>query len=76
MVAGVVERLWYALQIPVPLQVSSSLLENKEDAPFNSCHSIPGSVEQEMVHRQLYSKGKTLMDLRAIGSDTWKLLVA
>ncbi|PBK84379.1 hypothetical protein ARMGADRAFT_1088411 [Armillaria gallica] len=70
-VAEVVEILWSALQIPVPL---ASLLKDQGDA---ACHSAPDWVEQEIVPRLRYLKGKTwFMGLRAIGSDTWELLVA
>ncbi|KAK0433747.1 uncharacterized protein EV420DRAFT_1282988 [Desarmillaria tabescens] len=72
-VADIVENLWYALQIPIPLQTSSLslLLENQDNAPFTSCCSMPDGVEQEVVPRLVYLRGKTqFTGLRAIGSDT------
>ncbi|KAK0436206.1 hypothetical protein EV421DRAFT_1130519 [Armillaria borealis] len=75
--ADVIERLWSALQVPIPFRTLSSLLKDQDDLVLNSCHSTSDWVEQEIVPRLGYLKGKMrFMGLRAIGSDTWELLVA
>ncbi|KAK0185278.1 hypothetical protein F5146DRAFT_201622 [Armillaria mellea] len=78
-IADVVKTIWHALQIRDPTESRSpSLLENQE-APCTGCHSRLGSIERGVVHepRLAYLKGKTrFIGLRAIGSDTWELLVA
>ncbi|KAK0491802.1 hypothetical protein EDD18DRAFT_540872 [Armillaria luteobubalina] len=79
-VADVVEKLWHALQIRdlmrFPSPSTSLLLDYQKDVTFDNCCSMSGGVEREMAPRLMYLKGKTrFMGLRAIGSDTWELLV-
>ncbi|KAK0450540.1 uncharacterized protein EV420DRAFT_1562250 [Desarmillaria tabescens] len=78
-VADVVETLWQALQMPIPLPKSSSssslFVENEEDALFTSVSDW--EEREKTVLRLVYLRGKTrFMGLQAVGSDTWELIVA
>ncbi|KAG7451725.1 uncharacterized protein BT62DRAFT_925906 [Guyanagaster necrorhizus] len=80
-VADVVETIWYALHIRDTLQTSTSspFLESHDDAPFDGRRSMRGCDQREVVQRPrlMYLRGKTqFIGLRAIGGDTWELLVA